>query len=79
VEHAFHRLLKNSDFESVRVVLAFRPAYKSFVYDHEPASAGGRNASIRVFQQPARAVNYYFRRNEICLLIPFRPKAEKPG
>ena len=50
-----NRLLKKSDFGSVRVELAFRPASKPFVCDHEPASAGGTNGLARVFQQPVKS------------------------
>jgi hypothetical protein len=36
-------------FGSVRVELAFRPVFKPFIYQSEPASAGGTSIRVRIF------------------------------
>jgi hypothetical protein len=56
IPNRLNRLLKNSLEVKARVELAFRPASKFFVFDSEPALAGGSNYVYRVFQQPLQLV-----------------------
>jgi hypothetical protein len=51
-----NRLLKNSWDVNVRAELAFRPASKFFIFDPEPALAGGSNTVSRVFSAACKVV-----------------------
>ena len=50
-----NRLLKNACRESVRVVLAFRPAFKPFILYSSRLQPTKQNWRIGVFRQPVRA------------------------